>query len=172
MGGRVSDRPSRDSRRLRGGETGAGRTRKLAADPVVRPAASDALGDVEHTLAIRPPLDFIEATTISARSTLPDGRRRVVTVMEVWRSCVVFRWVEQSPVDWTERVRSDDWRNGWSLSDDVGTVYEALLAGAGGTATRLEGALRFRPAPPDHASLLMLRAPEGDATEIPWGTEP
>ena len=32
---------------------------RLAADPVVRPAASDALGDVEHALAIRPPLDFM-----------------------------------------------------------------------------------------------------------------
>jgi hypothetical protein len=69
-------------------------------------------------------------------------------------------------------MRSHDWWNGWSLTDDAGTVYEALPAGAGGTATKLEGAVNFRPSPPNGATLLLLRAPEGDATEIPWDTDP
>lgn len=114
------------------------------------------------------PLDFLEARTINARSTLPDGRRRVITHMEIWRSRVVIRWVEESPDDWSEHIRQPSWRECWSVKDDLGTKYETHLGSSGGTPRKLDGALVFRPPPPDEASVLVLQAPDGQASEIAW----
>ncbi len=113
-----------------------------------------------------PPLDFMEARTLGVRQTLSDGRRRVLTLVEFWRSKVVVRWVEQAPSNWNELITSGDWMGGWALRDDVGTTYSMLCEGAGGTPRKVEGAMAFRPSPPAGASRLTLSSPGGEDTDI------
>lgn len=117
-----------------------------------------------------PPLDFVEARTLRVPQVLPDGRRRLLTHVEIWRSKVVVRWVEQAPPDWSEVISSGGWMEGWSLHDDVGTIYSALGQGAGATPRKLEGAMAFRPFPPAGASLLTLSSPGAEDTELVWST--
>ena len=115
-----------------------------------------------------PPLDFVEARTLGVPQILPDGRRRLLTHVEVWRSKVVVRWVEQAPPDWNEVISSGRWMEGWSLHDDVGTMYKALGQGAGATPRKVEGAVAFRPLPPAGVSLLTLSCPGAEDTNIIW----
>lgn len=119
-----------------------------------------------------PPLDFVEARTLGIRQHLPDGRRRILTHAEIWRSKVVVRWVEEAPPGWPELIRGGRWMENWFLQDDVGTAYSALGEGAGGTPSKFEGALAFRPSPPASASLLTLSSPGGEDTEIVWCVSP
>ena len=115
-----------------------------------------------------PPLDFVKARTLGVQQVLPDGRRRLLTHVEIWRSKVVVRWVEQAPSDWSEVISSRRWMEGWSLHDDVGTMYSALGQGAGATPKKVEGAVAFRPLPPPGASLLTLSTPGAEDTDIVW----
>ena len=117
-----------------------------------------------------PPLDFVEARTLGVPQVLPDGRRRLLTHLEIWRSKVVVHWVEHAPSDWSEVMRSGDWMEGWALHDDVGTVYSALGQGAGATPRKIEGAVAFRPLPPAGVSLLTLSCPGAEDTDILWST--
>jgi hypothetical protein len=122
------------------------------------------------------------------RKLVPVGRElrdgTTVQDVELWDHCVVLRWAKSAPpraeryISATEDyapveppwgwdadpVGSKPLLMGWTLDDDLDTVYDCLGGGAGGGDGGWSGKVTFEPAPPGGATLLRFRQGEEEIT--------
>jgi hypothetical protein len=81
---------------------------------------------------------------------LPEGRKAVVTAVEVWGDEVVLRWRERAADD--DRGHADlEWR----MTDDAGTSFRRTGGGGQGSGERMDHHVSFSGRPNQGATVLL-----------------
>jgi hypothetical protein len=85
-----------------------------------------------------------------------------------WRTIIAGSVAPADGVDRSHRDRREraEWFTWWSISDDVSTDYRQQGGGSHGNGFCSDFHIRFEPAPPVEATLLVVTTPDGDVIDV------
>lgn len=87
-------------------------------------------------------LELRRVVVVGSEVRNSDGGRTIVSSVELWNTMMVVRWTVVAPDRLRHSVANEEPRV-WQCQDDVGTAYQLIGGGGGGSERYWSGAAEF-----------------------------